>query len=129
MSIFNSTRRQFLKGACFVTGGLFLGLRGASSAFAAVKNLKDFMEDRVATVYATDDAFAKRASQDNEQVRKMYDTWLGKPLGHKSEELLHTKWFDKSQFVKDLIAHGNGAYPNPRHKDFAGDLYPYEYED
>lgn len=73
---------------------------------------------------APDKTFPKRASQDNAQVKALYDSWLGKPLGHKSEELLHTKWFDKSEGLKKLTA--SGAYPNPRHKDFAGNAYPYE---
>ena len=33
----------------------------------------------------------------------MYDSWLGSPLGEKSEELMHTKWYDKSAHIKDLI--------------------------
>ena len=67
----------------------------------------------------------KRASQDNAQVRTLYESYLGKPLGHKSEELLHTKWFDKSGALKELTA--KGVYPNPRHvKEFVASGYPYD---
>ena len=46
-------------------------------------------------------------------------------LGHKSEELLHTKWFDKSGALKELTA--KGVYPNSRHvKEFVASGYPYD---
>ena len=42
-----------------------------------------------------------------------------------SEQLLHTKWFDKSAKVKELQA--KGKFPNPRfEKEFADGTYPYE---
>ncbi len=34
----------------------------------------------------------KRQSHENESVKKLYETFLEKPLGHKSHELLHTKY-------------------------------------
>ena len=124
MSIIATTRRGFLKGACILSGGLLLGVRMANKAYAAAKDFKDYMSDRSAAVYSADSAFPKRASQDNTQVKALYDSWLGKPLSHKSEEILHTKWFDKSKGLKALTA--SGEYPNPRHKEFEGTAYPYE---
>ena len=124
MSFIDVTRRGFLKGACILSGGLLVGVRMASKAYAAVKDFKDYMEDRSAAVYNADSAFPKRASQDNSQVKALYDSWLGKPLSHKSEEHLHTKWFDKSEGLKALMA--SGEYPNPRYKEFEGTTYPYE---
>ena len=112
MSILTSTRRGFLKGACILSGGLLLGVRMVNKAYAGAREIKDYMRDRVNAVYGADKTFPKRASQDNAQVKALYDSWLGKPLGHKSEDL------------KKLTA--SGAYPNPRHKDFAGNAYPYE---
>lgn len=68
---------------------------------------------------------SKRASQDNAQVRTLYESYLGKPLGHKSEELLHTKWFDKSGALKELTA--KEYTPNSRHvKEFVASGYPYD---
>ena len=59
-----------------------------------------------------------------DRVRTLYESYLGKPLGHKSEELLHTKWFDKSGALKELTA--KGVYPNSRHvKEFVASGYPY----
>ena len=96
MSFISSTRRGFLKASCILAGGLLLGVRLSSKAYAAAKGIKDYMTDRINSVYGQDSQFPHRASQDNEQVRTMYDSWLGRPLGEKSEELLHTKWYDRS---------------------------------
>lgn len=96
MSFATVTRRGFLKGACMLSGGILLGIRMTGKAAAAVKAFKEYMGDRINGVYGADKQFSKRASQDNAQVRTLYESYLGKPLGHKSEELLHTKWFDKS---------------------------------
>lgn len=82
------------------------------------------MTDRINSVYGQDSQFPHRASQDNEQVRTMYDSWLGRPLGEKSEELLHTKWYDRSAHIKDLIA--QKVYPNPVQKTFSKIPYGYE---
>ena len=106
MSFATVTRRGFLKGACMLSGGILLGIRMTGKAGA-------------------DKQFSKRASQDNAQVRTLYESYLGKPLGHKSEELLHTKWFDKSGALKELTA--KGVYPNSRHvKEFVASGYPYD---
>ena len=53
----------------------------------------------------------------------MYDSWLGSPLGEKSEELMHTKWYDKSAHIKDLIE--QKVYPNPVQKTFSKIPYGY----
>ena len=66
-------------------------------AAAAVKAFKEYMGDRINGVYGADKQFStKRASQDNAQVRTLHESYLGKPLGHKSEELLHTNnaWYN-----------------------------------
>ena len=116
---------RFLKGACMLSGGILLGIRMTGKAAAAVKAFKEYMGDRINGVYGADKQFSKRASQDNAQVRTLYESYLGKPLGHKSEELLHTKWFDKSGALKELTA--KGVYPNPRHvKEFVASGYPYD---
>ncbi|MBB5143702.1 iron hydrogenase small subunit [Desulfovibrio intestinalis] len=124
MSIIGITRRGFLKGACIVSGGLLLSVRLVNKAHAAVKDIKDYMVDRTKGVYGADAAFPKRASQDNTQVKALYDNWLGKPLSHKSEELLHTQWFDKSKNLQALV--DAGVYPHHRYKEFAETPYPYE---
>ena len=106
-----------------LAAGACLGIVGESGSGKTL-TCRSIMSDRSAAVYSADSAFPKRASQDNTQVKALYDSWLGKPLSHKSEENLHTKWFDKSKGLKALTA--SGEYPNPRHKEFEGTAYPYE---
>ena len=125
MSLATVSRRCFLKGACMLSGSIFFGIRMTGKAAAAVKEFKEYMGDRIGSVYGADRQFLKRASQDNAQVQALYKSFLGKPLSHKSEELLHTRWFDKSGAIRELTA--TDAYPNPRHiKEFAKYGYPYE---
>ena len=41
-----------------------------------------------------------RKSHENPSVIKLYKEFLGEPCGHKSHELLHTRYFDKSDHVE-----------------------------
>lgn len=68
--------------------------------------------------------FPSRASQDNAQVKLMYKEFIGKPLSPKAEELLHTRWFDKSAGIKKLMA--AGSYPDRRAPEFKDNPYLYE---
>jgi iron-only hydrogenase group A len=48
---------------------------------------------RSSALYQDDGAVQKnRQSHENESVKKLYDQFLKEPLGHKSHELLHTKY-------------------------------------
>jgi len=49
-------------------------------------------EMRIGGCYARDKALQYRKSHENPQVKKLYEEFLGRPLGHKSHELLHTKY-------------------------------------
>ena len=124
MTLLNQTRRGFLKAACLLTGGALISLRLTGKAVAAAKQLKDFMLDRVNSVYGADAAFKVRASQDNEQVIALYKKFLKEPLSHESEHLLHTTWVDRSKNLAALKA--KCLYPTPRAKEFAAAPYPYE---
>ena len=77
MSFATVTRRGFLKGACMLSGGILLGIRMTGKAAAAVKAFKEYMGDRINGVYGADKQFSKRASQDNAQVRTLYESYLG----------------------------------------------------
>ena len=91
------------------------------------QTIKGYMADRINSVYKSDaDAseFPHRASQDNAQVKLMYERYYEKPLSHKAEEDLHTKWYDRSAGIKKLVA--EGAYPNKREKEFKNNPYMYE---
>lgn len=54
---------------------------------------------RAASLYSEDDRKTLRKSHENPHILRLYDEFLGKPLGHKSHELLHTTYFDKSDEV------------------------------
>ena len=49
-------------------------------------------EARMAGLYQADSDKAIRQSHKNPAVKALYDEFLGKPLGHKSHELLHTHY-------------------------------------
>ena len=124
MSIKNMTRRGFLRGCCILAGGLAMSAHLAGRAAAGVRTIIDYMQDRIASVYREDKAFAHRASQDNVQVQELYSKFLKKPLGEQSEHLLHTSWTDKSAALERLKA--EGAFPGPRGGEFKNRKYPYE---
>lgn len=124
MGILASTRRGFLKGACILSAGLLMGVRLTGKAYAAVMEIKDTMQQRIASVYASDDKFPHKASQDNQQVQKMYREYYKKPLSEAAHHNLHTEWFNRSASIDKLRK--MGQYPNPRSKEFKKRVYPYE---
>ena len=124
MSILSSTRRGFLKGACILSGGLLLGVRLTGKAYAAIMDIRDTMKQRITSVYAADDKFPIKASQDNSQVQKMYKEFYKKPLSEEAHHNLHTKWFNRSASIDTLRK--TGQFPNPRFQEFCNNPYPYE---
>ena len=52
---------------------------------------------RIAAIYAEDEGKTLRKSHENEAVAKLYEDFLGAPLGHLSHELLHTKYVEKER--------------------------------
>ena len=120
----NTTRRFFLKGGLALGGAALLGINVTSKAIAAGKDLKEWMMDRINSVYKADSGFKVRASQDNEQVQALYKNFLGDPGGKLSHQYLHMHFTDRSKNIKKLRDAGN--YPNPRAAEFEGNSYPYE---
>ena len=47
---------------------------------------------RIEATYTEDERMTLRKSHENPAIIALYDEFLGKPLGHKSHELLHTKY-------------------------------------
>jgi len=47
---------------------------------------------RTANTYAHDETLLLRKSHDNPDVQKLYESFLGEPLGHESHHLLHTHY-------------------------------------
>lgn len=106
-TIMELTRRSFLKVAGVATAVAVSGLNFATTASAAAM---DFVGKRQASVYEADTKVYKlRKSQDNPMIQKIYakDGFLHDgPCGHKSHELLHTHYTDRSAGIKALRAKG-----------------------
>jgi iron-only hydrogenase group A len=52
---------------------------------------------RIRAIYAEDEGRELRKSHENPDVLALYEEFLGEPLGHKSHELLHTKYTEKDR--------------------------------
>jgi iron only hydrogenase large subunit-like protein len=50
-------------------------------------------------LYNHDSTLFYRKSHDNPGVKKLYGEFLGEPLGHKSHELLHTKYKSRKNII------------------------------
>lgn len=53
---------------------------------------------RIKALYTEDECKTMRKSHENPYVNKLYEDFLGHPLGHKSHELLHTTYTMKSKY-------------------------------
>jgi len=56
----------------------------------------EILKKRAAAIYREDAGKPIRKSHENPFIIKLYEEFLGKPLGEKSHQLLHTHYFDKS---------------------------------
>ena len=55
-------------------------------------------EKRMKAIYKEDEGKELRKSHENPDIIKIYKEFLGKPLGHKSHKLLHTKYTVRSKY-------------------------------
>jgi iron-only hydrogenase group A len=55
-------------------------------------------EARIKAIYDVDKAMTIRKSHENPAVQTLYKEFLGEPLSHKSHELLHTHYIERSAF-------------------------------
>ena len=60
----------------------------------------DIIRKRLEATYEEDRNKPIRKSHENPSVIQLYKEYLGEPCGHKSHELLHTHYFDKSDHVE-----------------------------
>ncbi|MBQ2852589.1 MAG: iron hydrogenase small subunit [Bacteroidales bacterium] len=58
------------------------------------------IKKRFDAIYEEDRNKPIRKSHENPSIIKLYKEFLGEPCGHKSHELLHTHYFDKSDHVE-----------------------------
>ena len=76
-------------GGC-ITGG------GQPIVDARTRYFIDPKAVRAAATYDEDEAMTIRKSHENPAIKKIYEEFLGEPCGHKSHELLHTHYVDRS---------------------------------
>jgi len=102
-TIMELTRRSFIKVTGVMTAMAVTGVHFVGTAQAAAM---DFVAHRQTSVYDADAKVYKiRKSQENPMVQKIYakDGFLHDgPCGHKSHELLHTHYVDRSAGLKAL---------------------------
>ncbi len=54
--------------------------------------------ERMRAIYDEDESLPLRKSHENPEVQLLYAEFLKEPLGHKSHELLHTKYTKRNKF-------------------------------
>lgn len=63
---------------------------------AYTRSVVDVKAQRAKALYSEDENSAIRKSHENPVIKQLYDEYLGEPCGHKSHELLHTHYVDRS---------------------------------
>ncbi len=66
---------------------------------------REVREARMRAIYAEDAGKPKRKSHENPFVVKLYEEFLGEPLGHRSHHLLHTHYMPRGRF-NELLKEG-----------------------
>ena len=67
---------------------------------ASVRNFTDLKGLRAAALYENDKNRPHRKSHESEDVKAVYDEFLGAPNSHKAHELLHTSYVARPMFNK-----------------------------
>jgi ferredoxin hydrogenase gamma subunit len=67
------------------------------------KHYQPHARRRREAIYDIDKKKEVRQSHNNPQVRQLYEEFLGSPLSHQAEQLLHTKYIDRNRAVKRTI--------------------------
>ena len=60
----------------------------------------EIIKKRTEAIYREAAGKPIRKSHENPSIKKIYEEYFGEPCGHKSHELLHTHYFDKSEHVE-----------------------------
>ncbi|MCG8698883.1 MAG: [FeFe] hydrogenase, group A [Bacteroidales bacterium] len=58
----------------------------------------EIRQKRAEAIYQADEDMTIRKSHENPEVIKIYEEFLGEPLGHKSHELLHTHYTERERY-------------------------------
>jgi ferredoxin hydrogenase gamma subunit len=76
------------------------GCMGGGGQPRIKKNYQTFWHERQKAIYQIDKDATIRQSHNNPCIQKIYEEFLGEPLGHKSHELLHTTYRNRKVQVK-----------------------------
>ena len=60
----------------------------------------EIRKKRISGIYTDDEKSIQRCSHHNPMIKKIYEDFLGKPLGHKAHELLHTAYQERKVYKK-----------------------------
>lgn len=88
------TRREFISIGGIVVA--FLALPAVWMKMLASSN-NNYILARTKGLYQDDEKSAIRVSHANKSVARYYKEFGGEPLGHLSEELLHTKYINRTK--------------------------------
>lgn len=58
----------------------------------------EIRQKRIEAIYAEDEGMELRKSHENPEIKKVYEDFLEEPLGHKSHELLHTRYTKRNRY-------------------------------
>lgn len=78
------------------TGGC---ISGGGQPKITLANLEETRKKRIDSLYSKDENMIKRVSYKNSDIVEIYKEFLDKPLSKISEQLLHTKYEDKSNIL------------------------------
>jgi len=97
---------QYIENPLHVTRREFITITGIITAFLALPAIwiksvtssnNDYIKARTQNLYQDDIKSKIRVSHANKSVAKYYKEFGGKPLGKLSEELLHTKFINRTK--------------------------------
>ena len=60
---------------------------------------KSKIHARLSAIYKIDSGGKVRVSHENSEIKKLYDEYLGEPLGEKSHHLLHTEYIERDVLI------------------------------
>ncbi len=70
---------------------------GGGQPYGATDEIR---KKRMAGIYKDDSTHKIRCSHQNPAIKQVYEEFLGKPLSHKSHELLHTKYTPRPMYTR-----------------------------
>lgn len=74
-------------------------ISGGGQPKITLAKLEETRNKRISSLYKKDESMNKRVSYKNPEIIQIYNEFLNEPLSEKSEQLLHTKYEDKSYLL------------------------------